>query len=208
MGFLPTSRESERAAGTLPGRNGAGRNERRDSDDLLAPLSLFYERAGRPLPQAWEVAPKAVPEPYRALLVHSRDMTPTLEAYHGGRIRLRLLDRVHQGDHFARQVVLQMTDTLAPVEFGAIIIHLERFPPEARETILQCRTPLGTVLADFLIAHVSWPSAFFGLEADPTIVEALGLPEPRTLYGRRNRMADGGGAPIADVIEVLPPLPD
>ena len=32
-----------------------------------------------------------VPEPYRGLLVHEKDMTPTLEAFHGGDIHLRIL---------------------------------------------------------------------------------------------------------------------
>src|SRR6266404_2816907 len=47
--------------------------------NLLYPLNEFYEQAGLPLPPAVQVAAREVPEPYRSLLVHEREMTPTLE---------------------------------------------------------------------------------------------------------------------------------
>ena len=57
------------------------------------PLTEFYARAGRPLPVPEPLAPADVPEPYRRLLVHGNDMTPTLERFHGERIVLQLIHR-------------------------------------------------------------------------------------------------------------------
>src|SRR5262245_25092051 len=73
--------------------------------NLLHPLDQFLARAGLPLPPVAEVLPDAMPEPYRSLLVGHHDMTPTLEAFHGGRLDLRVLDRQHDGDAYRRLVV-------------------------------------------------------------------------------------------------------
>jgi chorismate-pyruvate lyase len=133
-------------------------------------------------------------------------MTPTLEAFHDERIHLRLLDRRLEGETLSREVVLTTDQTLRPVEFGAIAIHLQHFPEAARETILGCHTPLGTILADFEIEHSSHPRGFFQIEADGLICESLGLDGPCTLYGRRNVLSTPAGHALAEVVEILPPL--
>ena len=58
--------------------------------NLLYPLNEFYEQSGLPLPPAVQVAAGDVPEPYRSLLIHTREMTPTLEAAYGRSIGLPL----------------------------------------------------------------------------------------------------------------------
>ncbi len=47
-----------------------------------------------------------LPEPYRELLAHDRDMTPTLEAFCGERLHLNLLHREVIGDVMLRRVLL------------------------------------------------------------------------------------------------------
>ena len=42
------------------------------------PLDAFYEQRGEHLPVIGRVEPSSMPEPYRSLLVHDNDMTPTL----------------------------------------------------------------------------------------------------------------------------------
>jgi chorismate-pyruvate lyase len=173
---------------------------------LLYPLDLFYSRHGLPLPAAARIPGDEMPQPYRRLLVHRGDMTPTLEAFHGSRIHIRKLERVHDGDSYMRQVLLVLDDTEKPVEFGAIVIHLEQFPPAARELVLGERCPLGTILARHAIEHVSRPQAYLRLHSDPTINAALGLPESRIVYGRRNVHATPDERVLADILEILPPL--
>jgi chorismate-pyruvate lyase len=172
---------------------------------LLFPLDVFYARAGLVLPPVQQVEGSDVPEPCRQLLVHDSDMTPTLEAFHGERIHLRVLARRLDGDAFSRQVVLTLNGSARPVEFGAIVIHLQHFPPAAREAILEGRRPLGTILHDHGILHQSRPLSFIRVTSDSLMNEALHLQEPRALYGRRNVIRDRDGNELANIVEILPP---
>src|SRR6476661_2158911 len=53
------------------------------------PLDDFYARARLPLPDIQTINAAELPEPYRSLLAHSNDMTPTLSAFHARVIHLR-----------------------------------------------------------------------------------------------------------------------
>lgn len=172
---------------------------------LLYPLDRFYVRAGLPLPSVDPVDGPHVPEPYCQLLVHGHDMTPTLEGFHRERIHLDVRAREVEGDALWRQVVLLLDDSLRPVEFGAIVIYLQRFPPPARTEILEGRRPLGTILHDYRIEHKSQPHAFIRVVPDRTMREALQLSEASALYGRRNVIRNGQGEELADIVEILPP---
>jgi chorismate-pyruvate lyase len=172
---------------------------------LLDPLAEFYSESGLPLPSAVEVDGAWVPEPYRSLLVHQHDMTPTLEAAYQQRIHLRLLKRIVSGDVVLRQVVLVLDSDEQPVEFGAIRIQLKQLSAEARPRILEGRLPLGRVLQDSGIEHSSRPVAYFHFEPDPQICAALNLKSAQRLYGRRNRLFIPSGEVLAEVVEILPP---
>src|SRR5262249_7851490 len=94
---------------------------------LLYPLDEFYAQAGCALPSARPCRREQIPSPYREMLVHSRSMTPTLEAFHQRRTDLRVLACRRDGEALRRQVVLRLVDTGRPVEFAAIVIYLQRF---------------------------------------------------------------------------------
>jgi chorismate-pyruvate lyase len=172
---------------------------------LLYPLDMFYGQAGTPLPPIDAVDGEQVPEPYRQLLVHGHDMTPTLERFHGERIHLRLLARALEGETLSRQVVLLLNESHRPVEFGAIVIYLQHFPAAAREEVLEGRRPLGTILYDHQIEHQSRPLTFIRVAPDGTMQDALQLSEARALYGRRNVIRNAEGLELADIVEILPP---
>lgn len=172
---------------------------------LLYPLDEFYARAGLALPTAHAVDGEEVPEPYRQLLVHSHDMTPTLEGFHQDRIHLQVLARVLDGDALWRQVLLKLDGSHRPVEFGAIVIYLQHFTPAAREEVLQGRRPLGTILHDHQIEHQSRPLRFIRVTSDGTMIDALQLTGPGTLFGRRNVIRNAAGRELADIVEILPP---
>jgi hypothetical protein len=171
---------------------------------ILYPLSEFYERSGVPLPHVERLAPSAVPEPYRRLLVHERDMTPTLEAEYGLPVGLRVLERAVAGGVASRRVVLILGAETA-VEMGAIRIFLDRLPPPARQAVLEWREPFGSLLRRNRLAHYSRPSAYFQVTADASIAAALGIQSARALYGRRNTIWNGVDEPLAEVVEILPP---
>ena len=86
---------------------------------IAHPLDEFYAQMGLTLPPLQEVDGEAVPQPYKQLLVHHDDMTPTLENFHGCDIHLRLLGRRRKRDQYFREVVLLLDGTDEPVEFGA-----------------------------------------------------------------------------------------
>ena len=172
---------------------------------LIYPLDEFYERAGLPLPPMIPVDGHEVPEPYRGLLVHARDMTPTLESAYGRNIHLRVLDRTLAGNVLSREVVLVPEGGSAPVAFGVIKINLEHFSEPARALVLEGQEPLGAILRGQAIAHTSHPNPYFRVTADPLMRKALHLAETCVLYGRRNVILDGAGRTLAQVVEILPP---
>ena len=172
----------------------------------LQPLDELYAHQGLPLPPIEQIAGAEVPEPFRTLLVHRNDMTPTLERFHGERIHIQVLRRERQGDTYVREVVLRLDDSEAPVEFGANRVRLDLFSPEARWMILQEKLPLGRILKEHAVPHTSRPAAFFRVQSDALINRALGLPAGTQLYGRKVTISDPQGRPLSEVVEILPPM--
>jgi chorismate-pyruvate lyase len=172
---------------------------------LLYPLDEFYQQSGAPLPAATKIDGWEVPEDQRRLLVHDNDMTPTLEAAYGQSIHLRVLRHKLNDEVFSRQVVLLLEDDITAVVFGAIRICLARLSDPAKQLVLKEKMPFGGILHEQRIPHASRPESYFRVEADAVIGEALRLPGPCTLYGRRNVLRDGCGHTLAEVLEILPP---
>ena len=183
----------------------AGRRHTRPVPSWAALLQRFYEPTGLTVPALEELKGPEMPQPYRALLVHSADMTSTLASFYGETPRLRVLTREHRNDSYKREVVLWLTEGARPIEYGVIRIHLDRLPPAARQFVLQEERPLGDILNGEAIAYLSWPQAFFRLRSDAHAGAALGLQHPGFLYGRRNVLLDGSRRLLAEVIEVLAP---
>jgi hypothetical protein len=163
------------------------------SHPWAALLEHFYRRAGCPTPHTERIRGEHMPQPYRKLLVHSRDMTPTLEGFYGPPLGLTVLTRELDRDSatYTREVVL--TSGARPVEYGAIRILLDELPSRAQRMILKEDRPLGGILQAERIAHFGW-------------LEHLGLEECPELYGRRNVLLNASRRLLADVIEILAPL--
>ncbi len=169
------------------------------------PLSEFYAHAKLPLPRIETIPGDAVPEPFRSLLVHGNDMTPTLEVFHKSDIRLEIVSRERRGDFYFREVVLRLKSNEAPVEFGANKVYVGRFHEEARELILAEELPLGRILKDCGIRHRTEAKAFLRVESDELINRAFDLAQPVTLYGRKAVISDLQGRPLSEIVEILPP---
>jgi chorismate-pyruvate lyase len=160
------------------------------------------------LPAIEPVRADELPLPYQDLLVHDRDMTPTLEGFHRTAIHLKVLQSFQNHATYSREVVLTRDDTDAPVEFGAIRIHLAAFPTEAQELILKGERPLGAILRTCAIPHSSRPQGFFLVRSDTRMQKALQLASPKTLYGRINTLCTMNGQTLAEIVEILPPCYD
>ena len=173
--------------------------------NLIYPLSEFYEQSGLSLPSVARVEGLDMPAPYRSLLVHDRDMTPTLENAYGRGIRLRVLQFQLRDNVVSRQVALVAQGSVKPVAFGAIKIDLKYFPQPARRLVLERKQPLGTILRTQGIQHSSRPDLFVRVESDALINGALQLSGTHQLFGRRNVILDSDERILAQVVEILPP---
>lgn len=172
---------------------------------LLHPLDLLYRQAGRPLPLHGRVTEAEIPEPFRRLLVHHRDMTSTLEQHHGDGIHLRVLSLAHDGDVLRREVVLCRDQDGEPVEFGATLARLDQFPEPWRSEIVASRRPLGGILNASGKAYTSRPSAFLRIRPDDFLRASLRFEGDPDLYGRQNTLRTPDGQEIASILEILPP---
>lgn len=175
---------------------------------LVGPLDGFYRREGRALLEFEPLAAAEVPEPARSLLVHHRDMTRSLEQFHRGTIHLRVLSSHRTGPDYWRESVLLLDGSDLPVEFGAIHINLERFLEPWRTLILEELRPLGGILNASGLPYSSRPAGYFRVAADSFIAAALAARPGQRLYGRRNTLRDAAGNPLAEIVEILPPVGD
>jgi hypothetical protein len=171
--------------------------------DIIAPLRFFYG-LGSESPRVTFLSADELPETERMLLVHDRDMTGRLREFHGCEITLDVHAKSRIGNYLVRASVLKRVTDEAPVEFGAIGIHLDGFDEDARNLILDCHVPLGAILTRGNIAHSSHPSGYFRIEIDHRLATLLGGWEGQTLYGRCNELRHGDGSALAEVVEVLP----
>ncbi len=168
-------------------------------------LDWVYLRAGRQVPALEQLKPEQVRPPYRSLLAHSADMTPTLERFYGECPGITVLSRDLDRNCYRREVVLTLGRNQRPILYGAIRILLDHLPPKARNSVLQELLPLGRILQTEGIPHMSWPQAFFCVEPDWHMKTMLRLQRRTKLYGRRNVLLDGSRRLLAEVVEVLAP---
>ncbi len=170
----------------------------------LMPLHYFYERRNLGLPDFHFLGGSEVPEPYRSLLVHSSDMTPTLAAFHGSSLSLKVHEHESSENFEMRLVTLHSQLSNQPVEFGAIAIQLENFPAGMAHEVTDRQKPLGGLLAEFHVSHHGAPVAYFSVPADELIASALNQKVGDILYGRCNQLHDDAGIVFADIVEILP----
>lgn len=174
----------------------------------LQPLIAAYARSRLPLPRIDPVPAGELPEPYRALLAHDRDMTPTLEAFHRSEIHIEVWSRAQRENQYLREVVLRLDRNQRPVEFGANRVYLDAFEPSVRKLILDEYLPLGQILRLKAIPHAGHPTAFLRVEPDAQMRRAFGLhgAETRALYGRCNTIRDPQNRPLSQIVEILCPV--
>ena len=169
-----------------------------------APLIRFYEQEQLPPLEFNEAEGDDLPQPQRHLLVHSRDMTTRLERYHRTSITLKTLYIAQEPHSYFREVLLIDDNTGKPVEYGAIEIHLEVFPEELRQQILEGHKPLGGILVDNDFPFISETQSYFSVQSDKHIQKQLELSGKVTLHGRANLLCTADGETIANIVEILP----
>ncbi len=199
----------------LPNPPPAGQSAGHGFVSPVYPLEWFYNRSDKQIPEFEYISAEDLPEPYKKLLDHQRDMTSTLKKFHNSeQIWVQALEKYQEGNLYHRLVTLWIPDndksrsthSSRPVEFGAIRIHLDRFPDIARQWILQESRPLGRILHDGSVSYLSRPEKFFKTRTDDWIGSALRMPAGQVVYGRCNVLWDGEATdqPLAEIVEILP----
>lgn len=151
------------------------------------------------------VAPKFVPEPYRQLLVHSLHMTVTVEEFYGSPVDVRVLEVAHNGNDYARKILLALQSDERIVQYGIVQIDLGMLEPKVSHEIVDGKTPLGRVLIQNNILRTVRPIQFFKLTPTPTMCEWFGMKEPAETYGRLGVIYTDL-APAIRVAEILAPI--
>lgn len=170
----------------------------------LLPFHFFYEKRRKELPDFTFLEGDEVPYPYRSLLVHQNDMTPTLAAFHHSKLTLHVHEQEANENFVMRLVSLHSANTGIPVEYGAIAIQLGELPEDVRREVIAGEKPLGGILGEYSVEHSGNPSVYFSVPADDLISAALVQEEGENLYGRCNQLIDADGMVFADIVEILP----
>ena len=171
---------------------------------LLWPLNLFYERYGRQMPEITPLFEHHMPEPYKQLLVHKKNMTPTLEAYHSDTIHIERMNLLPGNEQTTREIILRLDRNKKPVEYGASRIFLRKLPPKALPLVAEGKVPLGTILRICECIHTVELAGFFKIKPTPFFSEIFGTSDGTPLFGRRNTLTAPDGSAIAEVCEILP----
>jgi chorismate-pyruvate lyase len=145
-----------------------------------------------------------VPEPYHGLLVHEHHMTVTVEAYHGGRVDVRILARRQDGPIYARKILLVHQATGRVVQFGIAMLDLDQTTPPVREAILAGRTPLGRILIEHDVLRQIEPLHYLRIRPNAAQLAWFGLAEAGVYYGRL-AVIHFNGEPVVEVLEIVAP---
>lgn len=178
---------------------------KKEIEDMFYPLSEYYRDYDIPMPSFESVKPEDMPEPYRHLLVHDADMTGRLTDFHGEALALRVLEKDSLRGVLVRRVVLYGHKSGKEVEFGEILIYLNRFESGVRALIEAGKLPLGGILVDHQVEFISSPSHYLKVVTDEMIAECLATSVRMELYGRKNKLTNFAGEVLAEIVEILPP---
>jgi chorismate-pyruvate lyase len=146
----------------------------------------------------------AVPEPYHALLVHEHHMTVTVEAFHGGRVGVRILACQQTPDWYARKVLLFLEKTGAVVQFGIMRVYYEHLSEKVRREIQAGQTPLGRVLIENDVLRRIQPTAFLRIVPAPGMVKYFELDRAQPTYGRLAYI-HCNHKPAVELLEIVAP---
>ncbi len=176
-----------------------------EPDLTIASLwNIFPEDGLGPAPHGRAVAGEDLPGPHRRLLIHKRHMTVILREHHDADVDLHVLARRHDGDLYARRLILTVSGTDLPVLFGIMRIHLENAPAAAREEILAEETPLGAILIGHGVLRRLEPVKFLEITPTAPMARLLRVSTLRPLYGRLAQIHCGGERAV-DLLEVVAP---
>jgi chorismate-pyruvate lyase len=146
-----------------------------------------------------------VPEPYRALLVHTLHMTVTVEAHFNDAVDVEVHEVAQSGHEYARKIALRLRSGRRVVQFGMVAVALDRLDPAVAAEIVAGKTPLGRVLIEHDVLRDIRPVQFFRAALPADLAEVMGVPAGSVTYGRLG-VITADGHPAVRVAEILAPI--
>jgi chorismate-pyruvate lyase len=150
------------------------------------------------------VPPAELPEPYHELLVHEHHMTVTVEAHHGDKVDVVILNRRHAGGFYARRILLALKKSRRIVQYGLVRINFRYCSPQVRDAIVAGRTPLGRILINHNVLRRIEPTGFLRMVPGPELTRLFGLDRPAPTYGRLAYI-HCNEQPAIELLEVVAP---
>lgn len=142
---------------------------------------------------------------YKELLVHTHHMTVTLERRHESPVHLEVLKVRHEGDSYARKLILRAGEDGPVVLAGIMRFRLECVSEKVRREIVDAVTPLGRILIDNHIMRKIETIAFLRFPLENSFGDLLGSAgEDGFTYGRI-AIIFCNGAPAVELLELVPP---
>lgn len=193
-----------------PGRLKIGRHSyptgaimrERAKSDLDALFAMFPPAAD--VGAFEEVSAAEVPPPYHRLLVHEHHMTVTVEAHHGGRVDVKVLQVHKDKDAYARKILLALQGTGRVVQFGIMRVQLKYCSDKVKQEILAEKTPLGRILIENNVLRRIEPTAYLRVTAGPGMMTWFSLRKPKITYGRL-ALIHCDGQPAVELLEIVAP---
>jgi chorismate-pyruvate lyase len=170
--------------------------------DLRSLFALFPPADD--VPGIRNVPAHEVPQPYHKLLVHKRHMTVTVEAHHGKLVNVRILDRRHVGEVYARKILLVTQQSQKVVQFGIVRIQLRYCSKAVRDEIIAGQTPVGRILINHKVLRRIEPTEYLEVTPSAAMMRWFGLTEPRITYGRLG-IIHCDEQPAVEVVEIVAP---
>lgn len=148
-----------------------------------------------------------VREPYRGILVHSNDLTPTIEHIIGCQLGIVVVRCHTRANVLFRHVQLvPENDIDTPLALGYISVSLNTLSERARSLVIDGKRPFGTILRTDNIVHTNTPRGFFRMTLPALLSNSLRVPQGHTAYGRYGEITNEFNRPLAKVMEILSPF--
>lgn len=181
--------------------NPAGRTS--TSDAWVAVSRLCLGLIPPPREDEIQIVPEGrLPDAFGRLLAHTHHMTPTLKAYHGGDVALKIIREALEGDWYRRHIVLTAPTTVGVVEVGLVRIHMTMLAAAVQRDILHRRTPLGDILLQHRVMTQVKPLRFLRWDGRSEIVHPFGAGGAGRFYGRLAVIYCDGQAAL-ELLEVV-----
>lgn len=171
--------------------------------DLRTLTSLFHARR-ESLGEFGEVGIEQVPEPYRRLLAHNDHMTEAVEALHGCRVDVRVLQRQASETHYAREILLARQSDGAVVQYGIMRVSFAYLPDEVRDKIRAEQTPLGRILIEHNVLRRVQLFSLRRVELGEVLAGHFGRPSGSVSYGR-TALIECNQVPAIELLEIVTP---